>query len=76
MTIKIEDFSRAPQEHLRRISEFLGVADIAGIDFKRTMANPDSGPWRRHFTSKLREVFKERYGQALIDLGYAEDLYW
>lgn len=76
MTVKIEDFTRDPKKHLLRISEFLGVADIAGIDFNRTMANPDSGPWRRHFTSKLREVFKARYGQALIDLGYAEDLYW
>lgn len=76
MTVKIEDFSRDPAGHLQRMSDFLGVADIAGIDFSRTMANPESGPWRRHFTSKLREVFKERYGQVLINLGYAEDLYW
>lgn len=76
MTIRIEDFSADPKGHLERISDFLGVAHIAGLDFNRTAANPDSGPWRRHFTSKLRAVFKERYGQALIDLGYAEDLHW
>lgn len=76
LTIKIEDFSTDPKGHLDKISEFLGVATIAGLDFNRTGANPNSGPWRRHFTSKLRAVFKERYGQALIDLGYAEDLHW
>lgn len=76
LTIKIEDFSQNPREHLERISDFLGIADIAGIDFSRTGANAESGPWQNHFTSRLREVFKERYGQALIDLGYAEDLDW
>lgn len=76
LTIKIEDFSKDPAGWLKRISNFLGVADIAGIDLSKMAANPASGPWRRHFTSKLREVFKERYGQALIELGYAEDLLW
>ena len=74
--IKIEDFANDPDRHLKQISEFLGVADIAGLDFNRKNANADSGPWKKHFTSKLREVFKQRYGQALIDLGYAEDLHW
>lgn len=76
MTIKIEDFSKNPKTYLRQISEFLGVADIAGIDFNRTSSNPESGPWQQHFTSHIRDIFKERYGQALIDLGYAEDLDW
>ena len=76
MTIKIEDFSKDPKTYLREISGFLGVADIAGIDFNRTSGNPDSGPWQQHFTSRLRHVFKERYGQALIDLGYATDFNW
>ena len=76
MTIKLEDFAQDSQAHLQSISEFLGISDIAGIDFSRTGANPESGPWQNHFTSRLREAFKERYGQALIDLGYAEDLDW
>lgn len=76
MTIKLEDFAQDSQAHLKRISEFLGISDTAGIDFLRTGANSKSGLWQNHFTSGLREVFKERYGQALIDLGYAEDLDW
>lgn len=76
MAVKIEDLSEDPEGHFQKMSEFLGVPDIAGLDFSRTYANPDSGSWENHFTSELRDVFKERYGQALIDLGYAEDLDW
>lgn len=76
MTIKIEEFSENPRDWLRRLSEFLEIPDIAGINHGRTSANRDSGPWRAHFTPKLKDVFKERYGQALIELGYADDLDW
>lgn len=76
MTIRLEDFSKDPAEYLQRISEFMKVPDVAGINFDNKQANPDSGPWKKHFTSKIRERFKERYGQALIDLGYAEDMDW
>ncbi|MCP5398809.1 MAG: DUF115 domain-containing protein [Sphingomonas sp.] len=76
LTIKLEDFGMNEKAWLKQISEFLGVADIAGVDLSRTFANPDSSPWQQHFTSRLRSVFKERYGQALIDLGYADDLNW
>ncbi|MXN67190.1 hypothetical protein GR183_19955 [Stappia sp. GBMRC 2046] len=76
LTIKLEDFSRDPQEYLQRIFEFLGIAEVEGIDLSRTFANPESGPWQEHFTDRIREVFKARYGQALIDLGYETDLNW
>ena len=76
LTIKLEEFAAEPPEYLARIAEFLEVPDIAGIDLGRTFANRDSGDWRHHFTSKLRDVFKQRYGQALIDLGYARDMDW
>ena len=76
LTFRIEDFTARPADHLARMAEFLRVPDIAGLDLKRTFANPDSEPWKRHFTPGLREVFKARYGQALIDLGYEADLDW
>jgi hypothetical protein len=76
LTLRLEDFSADPKAHLERIASFLKVPDVAGIDLGATQANPDSGPWPQHFTSKIREVFKARYGQALIDLGYEEDMDW
>lgn len=75
-TIRLEDFSSNARKSLNEISQFLKVPDVAGIDLKNTKANPDSSSWNKHFTSKIRGVFKERYGQALIDLGYAEDMDW
>lgn len=76
LTLKLEEFTAAPREHLIRISKFLQIADIAGIDLGNTFANRDTGDWRDHFTPKLKAVFKERYGQALIDLGYERDIDW
>ncbi|SDB37039.1 FkbM family methyltransferase [Bauldia litoralis] len=76
LTLKLEEFAAAPRLHLVRISEFLEIADIAGIDLGNTFANGNSGYWGDHFTPKLKAVFKERYGQALIDLGYERDMDW
>ena len=76
LTIRLEEFEHTPKAHLQKISEFLSAPQIAGLNYSNTGKNPDSGLWRHHFTSKLRTVFKERYGQALIDMGYAEDFDW
>ncbi len=76
LTLRLEDFSVDPAGRLAQIAAFLKVPDVAGLNFDNTGANPDSGPWRNHFTSEIRERFKARYGQALIDLGYEEDMDW
>jgi sulfotransferase 6B1 len=34
------------------------------------------GRWRNEFTLKLKQAFKKRYGQILIDLGYEKDFDW
>lgn len=34
------------------------------------------GDWRRYFSDKNKEYFKERYGQLVIDLGYEPDSNW
>jgi len=76
MTIKVEDFNRDPRRFLCEISDFLEVPQLAGIDLGRRFRNPDSGYWRYHFTPKLFDVYKKRYGEALIELGYEKDLDW
>lgn len=35
-----------------------------------------SGDWQNHFDDRLREMFKEKFGQALITTGYEADLNW
>lgn len=34
------------------------------------------GDWVNHFNSKHKEVFKQKYGQLLIDLKYEKDFNW
>lgn len=76
LTIRLEDFSLNPSEHLKKISDFLNIADLAGLDLNRTFRHAESRPWQNVFTSKIRKVFKERYGDALIELGYEKDSFW
>jgi len=35
-----------------------------------------AGDWRNHFTTRVKEVFKQRYGHVLIATGYEPDLNW
>jgi hypothetical protein len=35
-----------------------------------------AGDWRNHFTPKVTQVFKQRYGDLLIQLGYERDEAW
>jgi len=45
-------------------------------DIKSHYRKGQQGDWMNHFNSKHKEVFKEKYGQLLIDLGYEKDLNW
>ena len=35
-----------------------------------------AGDWKNHFTDRVKDEFKEMYGQVLIDTGYENDLNW
>ena len=35
-----------------------------------------AGDWRNHFTVRLKEEFKKRFGEVLIKTGYEKDLSW
>ena len=34
------------------------------------------GDWVNHFTPKVRQLFKDRYGELLVRLGYESDTSW
>ncbi|WP_276912462.1 FkbM family methyltransferase [Hyphomonas atlantica] len=76
LTFKLEEFEEDRLAHLKQAAQFLGIADIAGIALGKRGASDTNNFWQAHFTTKIRDMFKERYGQALIDLGYAEDMDW
>lgn len=35
-----------------------------------------SGDWKNHFTNRIKEEFKKKFGQLLVDTGYETDLSW
>ncbi len=35
-----------------------------------------AGDWRNHFTARMKEEFKQRFGDALIRTGYEQDMNW
>jgi lipopolysaccharide transport system ATP-binding protein len=35
-----------------------------------------AGDWKNYFTDKVKDEFKKKYGQLLIDTGYEKDLLW
>ncbi|OEU70054.1 MAG: hypothetical protein BA863_19550 [Desulfovibrio sp. S3730MH75] len=42
----------------------------------RTFRKGQIGGWRAHFTEKHKKAFKETAGEALIKMGYGNDLDW
>lgn len=48
-----------------------GVEDIKSHERKGI-----SGDWKNHFTDKVTEKFKKKYGKLLIDTGYEKTLDW
>jgi hypothetical protein len=70
-----------PDAHLRRI--------VAGNSFEARAGRPRgvedvtsyrrkgvAGDWRNHFTPRVADAFRERFGQVLIDTGYERGLDW
>jgi lipopolysaccharide transport system ATP-binding protein len=35
-----------------------------------------AGDWREHFTDRVKDAFKARYGGLLVATGYEQDLDW
>lgn len=61
---------------MARLVEFLGVEERPPLKFEQVFANAEAKSWRDVFTPRLTDLFKRRWGQLLIDLGYERDLDW
>jgi hypothetical protein len=52
-------------------SEYLG-----SFKDETTVGQSGKSEWENHFTPELRKLYKSKFGQLLIDLGYERDLRW
>lgn len=46
------------------------------VHFQSTFAKGKIGSWKEVFTEEHKSVFKEKFGEALIELGYEQDMNW
>ena len=73
--IKMEDLIATTEQTLRELCDFIGE------DFDQSMmsvdlANHNIGRWKKSFTEKDKDDFKEQAGDLLIELGYEENYDW
>lgn len=72
---KIEEF-RPVGSDFDRLGEHLQLEVTISVDVSRKFGNPQAASWPDVMTKKVKDAFKARWGEALIDLGYAQDKAW
>jgi hypothetical protein len=76
LEIKLEDYVAQPDAWGARMADHLQVpAELLGKAENR-FAHPRGRGWRECFDERLKDVFKARYGDALVRIGYADDSDW
>jgi len=76
MEVRVEDLTASPAAVTDALLTFLGITDRPALDVRNETSNPESQDWRRAFTPKIKNLFKDRYGELLIRLGYETGLDW
>lgn len=81
LTIKLENFTRNQDFYVSKIVRHLGIKNLSSINIPLEKTGADqnrksNSDWRDYFTPKIKKIFKEYYGQLLIDLDYATDFNW
>lgn len=86
-----EEMHRRPHEVAREMYEFLGLdpaqaeplsretntlPGFKSEDLTKALRKGQSGDWRNYFNDRIKRIFKEEAGEALILAGYEKDLNW
>jgi hypothetical protein len=76
LEVRLEDFAEKPKFWRRRIAEHFDLSpELIDLPENR-FANPSGRRWEDCFDDRLKDVFKERYADDLVTLGYATDAKW
>lgn len=76
LEIRLEDFGADPAQGLHDIGRHLQLPVDADAIPSNRFANTSAQSWRECFTDRIKDAFKERYGEGLIRLGYETSLNW
>lgn len=72
---------------LKRLASYLNISiadealnaianQVFGWEGLTTFRSGQIGSWKKHFTERHKQLFKEIYGEELIRLGYESDFNW
>jgi hypothetical protein len=73
---RVEDINIDREAFLVQLKRHLELRSVPDVDWGSTFSDSGAQDWSAHFTPKVTEIFKSRYGQALINMKYAEDFRW
>lgn len=78
LEVELDDFNRDIEKSIANIGSFLGLSKLPEIEVNDNSkrANSASCKWQEVFTPKIKDIFKERYGKYLIDMGYETGFNW
>ncbi len=78
LELRLEDINADVPAIIQKIGRFLGLEKLPEIASSKAtnFTNPDSRHWSNVFSPMIKHVFKQRYGELLIRLGYETGLDW
>jgi hypothetical protein len=76
LEIRLEDFDQNADQIMSKIMRFLGLTEPIQINGDAKGANPEARHWQEVFTPRIKDIFKARYGELLIRLGYETGFDW
>ncbi|MBX3402020.1 MAG: sulfotransferase domain-containing protein [Phycisphaeraceae bacterium] len=89
--VRYEDLHRDLETHRAELYRFLGLdpSEAAApshetktlpgfkrVDLKAATRKGQTGDWQNHFNDRVKRIFKQVAGEALIQAGYEKDLNW
>ncbi|MCU0443633.1 MAG: sulfotransferase domain-containing protein [Microscillaceae bacterium] len=73
---------KLPSRYLKKINDQLSFEKLSGgrktgnENIKSHYRKGQAGDWKNYFKEEHKIIFKEKYGDLLIKLGYEKDLHW
>lgn len=68
--VRVEDANNDKEGFLNRLRNHFQIEVMPRIDWDVRYSDSGALDWHEHFTPRLKAIFKDRYGTALIDMGY------
>lgn len=77
LDVRVEEVNQHPWSFLWALRKHLDLGwHFPRVKWERKYSDSGASHWSRHFTPRVKDVFKQRYGELLIRLGYTDGMDW